>query len=148
MRTVLFQLFLCLAISAVRASPADADPGWFWQNPLPQGNSLRGVASVDAQTAIAVGDFGTILRTTNSGLTIPSSGTSNHLAGVSLVAANVGTAVGDFGAILRTTDGGATWRRQSSGTTNLLWGVAIVDVNTETVVGEGGTILRTNTGGE
>jgi hypothetical protein len=36
--------------------------GWGWQNPLPQGNDLWGVAALDAATTVAVGDLGTVVR--------------------------------------------------------------------------------------
>jgi len=42
---------------------------WLWQNPLPQGNSLNAVSFIDTLTATAVGDAGTILRTTDGGIT-------------------------------------------------------------------------------
>ena len=45
-----------------------AQSGWFWQNPLPQGNTLWGVSFTDANTGTAVGGSGTILRTTNGGV--------------------------------------------------------------------------------
>ena len=77
--------------------------GWFWQNPLPQGNILRATAAVDANTVIAVGDLGTILRTTDGGATwtLQSSGTTKRFFGLSFVDANNGTVVGEGGAILR-----------------------------------------------
>ena len=40
---------------------------WFWQNPLPQGNDLLGASFVDANTGTVVGDYGTIVRTTDGG---------------------------------------------------------------------------------
>jgi photosystem II stability/assembly factor-like uncharacterized protein len=40
---------------------------WFWQNPLPQGNPLSSVYFTDSNTGWAVGDAGTILRTTDGG---------------------------------------------------------------------------------
>src|SRR5690349_17945085 len=100
---------------------AGADSGWFWQNPLPQRNSLNGVAMLDADTVIAVGDPGTILRSTDGGATWirQKSGTTSDLTAVSFTDANTGTAVGwnrdrREGTILRTTDGGATWTPQSN----------------------------------
>ena len=82
--------------------------GWFWQNPLPQGNMLQGVSFTEASTGTAVGVFGTILRTTDGGSTwtAQDSGTTNRLLGVSFTDASTGTAVGSGGTILRTTDGG------------------------------------------
>ena len=75
--------------------------GWFWQNPLPQGNNLFAVFFTDANTGTAVGDYGTILRTTNGGVNwvSQSSGTTEYLNAVSLTDDNTGTAVGDFGKI-------------------------------------------------
>ncbi len=59
--------------------------GWFWQNPLPQGNTLRAVHFVNATTGTAVGEAGTILRTTDGGSSwvIQTSGTTLPLTGVS-----------------------------------------------------------------
>ena len=46
-----------------------ADPGWTFQNPQLTGNALRAVAVLNAKTMIAVGGLGTILRTTDIGVT-------------------------------------------------------------------------------
>jgi photosystem II stability/assembly factor-like uncharacterized protein len=61
-----------------------------------------------ANTGTAVGNSGTILRTTDGGAnwTVQLSGTSNALIAVSFVNASTGTAVGDSGSILRTNTGG------------------------------------------
>src|SRR6266699_3017319 len=119
-----------------------ADSGWTFQNPQPTGNALRAVAALDVKTMIAVGDQGSILRTTDTGVTWKriSSGTSAGLSAVSFADANTGIAVGNQGAILRTVDGGSTWTAQSSGTANWLWGVSFTDADTGTVVGDGGII--------
>src|SRR6266480_5752182 len=81
---------------------------WHWQNPLPQGNNLRGASFVDANTGTVVGENGTIVRTTDSGnsWTIQTSGTTQTLWEVSFTDANHGTAVGEGGTIVGTTDGG------------------------------------------
>jgi hypothetical protein len=55
---------MAAVISALMATPALADSGWFWQNPLPQGNQLFATAAVDTNVVVAVGAHGTILRTT------------------------------------------------------------------------------------
>lgn len=136
---------------------------WFWQNPQPQGNDLHGVSFTDANTGTAVGNVGTILRTTNGGATwtrqtsgttnggttwsSQTSGTSNNLSGVFLRDANTGTAVGDKGTILRSTNGGATWTKQASGVTNPLQAVFFTDANNGTAVGSNGIILHTTDGG-
>src|SRR5207249_1294373 len=108
--------------------PPSSGPGWVWQNPLPQGNDLMGVAFVNATTGWTVGDAGTILTTTNAGSTwtFQTSGTRENLNDVAFASATRGWAVGTGGAVLSTTDAGATWTSQASGTTNPLRRVAFV----------------------
>ncbi len=146
-------LFCIIAVGWPMAVPAQF--GWYWQNPLPQGNHLWAVSVLDSDTFTAVGDLGTIVRTTDGGdtWTPQTSGTTDILRAVSFVDANTGTVVGgaqgisrSSGTILRTTDGGATWIRQTSGTSNRLYGVSFVDADNGTAVGEFGTMLRTTTG--
>src|SRR3990172_1852344 len=98
---------------------------WFWQNPLPQGNSLTAVTFIDANIGFSVGYTGTILRTTDGGNTweSQSSGTINHLCGISFTDSNIGTTVGWNGTILKTTDSGNSWISQLSGTSENLRGV-------------------------
>ena len=99
-------LFFGMATLGARASVAQS--GWFWQNRLPQGNFLTAAAALDSSTVVAVGAYGTILRTDDGGATwtTQSSGTTNDLYAVSFVDANTGTAVGARGTILRTNTGG------------------------------------------
>ena len=108
-------LYVLTAGIGLAQSPAAS--GWFWQNPLPRANYLSAAVALDSNTVVAVGDGGTILRTTDGGATWPavSSGTTKWLARVSFTGANTGTVVGEGGTILRTTDSGVTWKAQSSG---------------------------------
>src|SRR5215208_7438432 len=52
--------------AATRTRPV-ASSQWHWQNPLPQGNNLRGASFVDVNTGTVVGEYGTIVRTTDGG---------------------------------------------------------------------------------
>src|SRR6266851_813998 len=154
------RLSLCaslMGLGVIPSSSSVAQSGWFWQNPLPQGNPLWAVSVFDSDNATVVGASGTILRTTDGGATwmAQTSGTTNNLRGVSFVDANTGTAVGAGETILRTTDGGATWTRQA-GTRQAydLNGVSFVDANIGTAVGgyssmhaQIRTIIRTTDGG-
>jgi photosystem II stability/assembly factor-like uncharacterized protein len=45
----------------------NAQEGWFWQNPLPQGNNLSEIFIISHNSAIAVGELGTIIKTTDGG---------------------------------------------------------------------------------
>jgi photosystem II stability/assembly factor-like uncharacterized protein len=124
------------------------DPGWFWQNPLPQGNPLSATAMVDANTIYAVGGHGSVLRSSDGGVhwTIQTTGTRAELHDVSCPDANTCTAVGESGTIVRTTNGGGNWTMQTAGTSGFLHAVSCTDANTCTAVGAG-TILRTTDGG-
>ena len=130
---------IVFAFCVLATTAAAADSGWFWQNPLPRGNALRSDALLDADTVVAVGDFGTILKSTDGDATWTrqSSGTTNWLYAVSFTDANTGTVVGDLGTILRTTDGGATWRPLPSGIRDDLFGVSFTDARTGTAGGSG-----------
>src|SRR5207237_881269 len=111
--------------------------------------------STGANNGTAVGEGGTIVRTTDGGDHWASqpSGTTLQFRGVSFADSDNGTAVGLGGTIVRTTDGGNSWAPQSSGTSNDLFGVSFIDTNTGTAVGGacgiGGesTILKTTNGG-
>src|SRR5215813_4098595 len=149
MKAVLLRVsILFFGLTALGTSASFGQSGWFWQNPLPQGNHLRAVAAPDSTAVVAVGGSGTILRTDDGGITwtLQSSGTNNSLWAVSFVDANTGTAVGARGTILRTDDGGITWTPQFSGTTENLTSVSFVDANTGIAVGVR-VILRTDDGG-
>jgi photosystem II stability/assembly factor-like uncharacterized protein len=137
------------ALSANGRGDTSLGARWRWQNPLPQGNNLRGASVVNANTSTLVGEYGTIVRTTDGGnsWTIQSSGTTQTLWAVSFTDSSNGTAVGEVGTILRTTDGGGHWMTQLSGTVLNLRAVSFTDGNSGTAVGEGGVILRTTNGG-
>ena len=64
MRTL--KISLLVSILSITISAQD---GWFWQNPLPQGNDLSSVHFVDEYVGWAIGKFGTIIRTTDGGQT-------------------------------------------------------------------------------
>ncbi|MBI4547715.1 MAG: T9SS type A sorting domain-containing protein [Ignavibacteriae bacterium] len=133
---------------------------WFWQNPLPQGNRLYDVEFVDAAAAFAVGELGTVMKTTDAGVTWNvlnyAGGTPNDLNAVSFYDAKNGAAVGTHGTIVRTTDGGINWASQPSGTTVNLNALTFNDMNTGIAVGgsnvfgpeASGVILRTIDAGQ
>ena len=58
---------------------------WYFQNPYPTGNNLICLKFVNSEVGWAVGEFGTILKTTNGGTTwkLQFSGTTHSLNGVS-----------------------------------------------------------------
>lgn len=84
------------------------DGGSSWQPQFPGTGGLSTVHFVDRNFGMAVGTFGRIYRTTNSGTdwSIQGSQTMTDLAGVSSVDTNRGVIVGSGGIILRTETGG------------------------------------------
>ena len=122
---------------------------WVWQNPLPQGNPLRGVSCADVSHCVFVGDAGTTLSTSNGGAAWQggASATDTSLVGVSCPTISICFSVGDVGLILRSDDGGARWSSQVSGTTKALYGISCPTSTTCFAVGASGTIQATTNGG-
>jgi photosystem II stability/assembly factor-like uncharacterized protein len=94
-------------------------------------NNLNGGYLLDSGVGFVVGDAGTILKTTDAGMTWSplTSGTTNALYGVYFFDATQGVAVGEQGLILRTTDGGAGWQGITSGVKDTLRSVSFRGVN-------------------
>ena len=94
-------------------------------------NSLNGAYLLDSGVGFVVGDAGTIVKTTNAGMTWSplTSGTTNALHDVYFFDATQGVAVGEQGLIIRTTDGGAGWQDVTSGVTDTLRSVSFSGVN-------------------
>lgn len=96
--------------------PVHAAENWVWQNPLPQGNAFNDVFALDSLTAYAVGNSGTVCRTSDGiNWQAQKVGTATHLRAVHFFDASTGIAGGDSGIVLVTTNGGADWVRRSSG---------------------------------
>jgi photosystem II stability/assembly factor-like uncharacterized protein len=107
----------------------------------------------------AASGYGTLLSTTNDGLTWSSQGSQSQAAGVDLydihgLDQNTAWAVGGilkgYGLILHTTDGGTTWNRQGTASdvpAARLYAVHAVDQSTIWVAGEGSSLIRSSDGG-
>jgi photosystem II stability/assembly factor-like uncharacterized protein len=112
---------------------------WFWQNPSPQGNDLNDVDFIDEFNGVAVGEMGTIIRTTDGGIswTIQESGTTMSFNYVDFIDINNGWIIADSVSyptrILRTTNGGLNWMQQLSYPG--LNGIWFLDANNGWVVG-------------
>jgi len=146
-------LAVCLAatffypLAEVRAQTSPYS--WYWQNPLPQGNSLRAISLVRNNVMYAVGDLGTILKSTDGGTnwTVLKPLTTATYRSVWFTDENNGVVVGDAGTVLKTSDGGASWSiRQIDNSINFN-GVSFADAMTGTIVGDAGALYRTKDGG-
>ena len=118
----------------------------------PTDRALFSIVFLDAEVGVAVGQAGTILRTSDGGAswTSASAGTDRTLQGIDFErSGQVGIAVGQEGTILRTTDTGLRWRSIEAPTTSFLTDVAFLsDRATVVAVGTFGTILRSEDLGE
>ncbi len=143
------------ALTQPLASAGAADSvykGWFWLNPLPQGNDLNGIYAFNTLRAVIVGNSGTVVTTTDGGdhwlFQTDVTGRDLDLKAVFFRDAARGFAVGDSGLILVTTNGGSSWAlRQTS-----IRDITFNDISFDTsgfgwIVGDRGTILRTTNGG-
>ena len=94
-------------------------------------NNLNGAYLLDSGVGFVVGDAGTIVKTTNAGMTWSplTSGTTNALYDVYFFDGTQGVAVGEQGLIRRTTDGGAGWQTVASGVKDGLRSVSFSGVN-------------------
>jgi photosystem II stability/assembly factor-like uncharacterized protein len=112
--------------------------------------TLHDIYLIDSENGVVVGDSGTILKTTNAGISWESqlSSTTNSLTSVFFTDINNGTVVGQYGIIKRTTDSGQNWFSQISPSTTGLSDVFFTDYNNGIIVGGAGTILKTTDSGQ
>ncbi len=133
-----------------------AQQGWQWQYPKPQGNTLHDIYVFNKDTAVAVGDLGTVIKTTNGGISWDvqhhAGGSGIQLNSIYFIDALNGWAAGGAyessqNVLLKTSDGGKTWAQVKTDTTLPYNSVYFVDNDTGFVFGEDGIILRTTDGG-
>ncbi len=146
MRIVSFAI-TSIALAAVLTPLTSAQ--WNWQSPVPQGNTLLHAWFNDSTHGWAVGEYGTVLRTTTGGATWYEQeyGRTDNMLSVVMVSDTEGWAVGDNGVILHTIDAGDDWLEQSSGVTIGLNAVVFLDNLNGWVSGDDETILHTSDGG-
>ena len=158
---ILSVIILCLTTVSILAQNDNAK-GWQWQYPKPQGNTLRDIYVFNKNTAVAVGDLGTVIKTTDGGnnwdVQHHAGGTDIDLYGVNFTDEMNGWACGGIwwmgkSVLLKTTDGGKNWSqvtvdmKSQIDTTLPLSAVYFVDNNTGIAVGEDGVVIRTTDGG-
>jgi photosystem II stability/assembly factor-like uncharacterized protein len=112
-------------------------------------NTLEGVDFIDSDYGWAVGWNGTIIRTTDGGISWSSLTLfdPSFLKAVSFSNRLNGCIVGEAARILHTTDGGATWVVVSANTADVLNDVKLLTNGWGWAVGQSGTILKTADGG-
>lgn len=111
------------------------------------GPAFRYVDFGNSNTGCAVGDSGSIIRTTNSGANwaAASSGTAQNLRCVAFPATNTGFAVGEGGTVVKTASG-TSWSAIASGTAQNLNGTFWTGTSNGWIVGAAGTIRKSTNG--
>jgi len=147
MRTLIHTLFFFLLVTHICFAQ------WYPQNSGTTKN-LYAVHFIDENIGIAVGDSGTILRTTNGGTAwaIQASGTIQPLNDICFTDVNNGWAVGsnvnsfEPSVIIHTTDGGTNWNTQLILPDRWLTDIFFIDENIGWIFGWS-AILKTTNGG-
>ncbi len=141
MKKIFFLLMTLGWLSAIYAQ-------WIQQNSGTT-NYLNDVFCISEDTVVVVGNFGTILRTTNGGTqwnTI-SCPTTEHLNRVKFADSQTGYAVGDNGVVLKTTDAGQTWQSLNTGYNTYFTAISCISADTVYIGGFDELILKTTDGG-
>jgi photosystem II stability/assembly factor-like uncharacterized protein len=143
------RLFILIGILLFIFQTTHAQFAWEWQNPKPQGNTLRDVFFNDTIIGYAVGDAGTLIKTTDGGNNWNRvyTGVWDALNSVYFTDSYNGYIAGERGRILKTIDAGGHWDSLATNTTKTLYSIVFVNNNTGYAVGDSGTILKTTNGG-
>ena len=120
-----------------------AQTGWMWQNPLPQGNELRA-----SSLNFVVGAGGTVIQKNFYGWDMIDIGTKENLNDIYIeYSSERGWIVGENGSIFYTYDGGENWTQQYSGTTETLHSIVSAGYTTW-ACGDNATLLKTQDNGQ
>lgn len=127
----------------------DGGNSWMVQR---NNETLFAVSFVNTSTGWAVGLNGTILKTSNAGLTWEkqNSNVSEELYSVFFCNSQVGYAVGYKGKVLKTIDGGLNWEimPRPSSTINYLWSVYFINQDVGWIIGNYNDFFKTTDGGK
>ncbi len=117
---------------------------------------LLSVSANESGLAVVVGGFGTVLKSTDGGLTwaplsfdweaILNDFYEPHVYDVNVSAEGIITLVGEFDLVLRSADQGETWATVNKGDTSL-FAVDFRDANNGFAVGQNGKVVKTLDGG-
>ena len=132
---------------------------WIWQNPKPQGNDLYQVNVISQNLTFAIGNGGTVMKSTDWGTTwtIPNTGTTKNLRQADflqngLTGFAIGYAQGEGSSIIKTSDGGMNWQNINFNPVYSLSSLDFIDGQTGFVGGSNGLesnfIFKTTDGGQ
>jgi photosystem II stability/assembly factor-like uncharacterized protein len=106
MKKIIFVFLLFI----VNCSLLIAQTGWYWANPLPQGNRLAKVKFIDNNTGFILGQHGTLLRTLDGGLNWYSTQlTTLRIYSIFFVNSQTGYISASKGTLFKSTNSGNNW---------------------------------------
>jgi len=139
-------ILLIVLSTLIGSIPGFAQTTWNWSNPTPQGNTLWGNLQREDDQSLAVGSFGTIVKTAGNSVT-NSFPTTRQLNDIARYKDSV-WAVGDSGTILFSSNFGNSWTAQTSGNSLIaLRSVYAYNKDYVFAAGDSGVILYTTNGG-
>ena len=99
-----------------------AQDNWIWQNPLPQGNRLVEIQSVNKNKIIATGDNGTVLVSSNSGIDwdLTDLQLTSNIRAISFIDSLQGWVISTE-YLFKTVDGGKTWIKSHPAVNDSSW---------------------------
>ncbi|SMD42325.1 Por secretion system C-terminal sorting domain-containing protein [Aquiflexum balticum DSM 16537] len=106
--------------------------------------NLKGIKILDEQTAVVIGNAGTILKSTDRGKTWVkiNAGISQDLNALDFLDESVGFVTGQGGLIMVTRDGGDSWTPMPTGTFQDFTGISFGDLSSGFAVGEKGSLFN------
>ncbi|MBN1409061.1 MAG: T9SS type A sorting domain-containing protein [Calditrichaceae bacterium] len=143
---VIFSFVLVLIVNSKIYSQGN----WKLLMPTPTSNQMTGLYFYDDSVGWSVGEYGTILKTTDGGETwsIKEISWLYDLTDVHFPSALTGYAIGTDGFIIKSTDGGESWEQQDNTYSNNLSRILFKDELTGWAIGEKSMILHTVDGGD
>ncbi|MCZ7556079.1 MAG: YCF48-related protein [Bacteroidia bacterium] len=143
------RLFFGLTVTFlfIASSSANAQHGWTWQNPRPQGNALYDVTHLTGSEWLACGEHGSLIRSSDNGATwTPQSfGRRTRILRMHFPYPDQGYLTVE-GSVFHSSDGGRTWLEQIN-TEYTLWDIDFADAQHGIAVGSFGIILHTSDAG-
>jgi photosystem II stability/assembly factor-like uncharacterized protein len=165
-RAACFSALLAIAVALAPGcddeteTPIGPNPepdGWFRLDTVPTTRELTSVHAIDLRTVVAVGDSGTVLRTTDGGdvWTLLQLDTDARLGDLDFAGADTAYSIGRAGAAFKSVDGGSSWESLSVPSSGDLRSASFVDGRHGWIVGgywpeqdAAGIMARTDDGGE
>lgn len=123
--------------------------GWEFKSSITNNNGLYHIHFPNPFIGYAVGENGTIIKTTDGGESwfLQESGTTHHLRSVYFLSSDTGYIVGYQSLFMKTTDGGNNWTYQINVFPTAMYSVYFTDVENGHAAGHLGYICRTTDGG-